>query len=56
MFIGNSLGMLLHYPDCKHVGSMLDENRNEFETVEAAEINGFKLCFFCKARKKKLDQ
>ena len=34
MFVGNSLRMLMHYPDCKHVTNMLDENRKEFDTVE----------------------
>ena len=55
MIIGNSLRMLAHYPDCKHTDNMLDENRHVFETLEEAELNGFKLCFFCKATKKKLD-
>ena len=53
MFVGNSLRMLMHYPDCKHVTNMLDENRKEFDTVENGELNGFKLCFFCKAKRKK---
>ena len=55
MFIGNTLRKLIHYPDCKHVGNMYDENRIEFETTEEAELNGFKLCFFCKSQHKKID-
>jgi len=55
MFIGNSLRKLAHYPDCKHVIAMYDENRIEFETLDDVELNGYKLCFFCKSKKSKLD-
>jgi len=53
MLIGNSLRKLIHYPDCKHIGNMYDENLQKFETFEEAELNGYKLCFFCKAADKK---
>lgn len=46
-YIGSVNSDVYHYPDCKWVKEIYDENRIEFDTEEDAKSKGYRGCHTC---------